>query len=81
MSMTAHNIPTDVKNAAPNSHQDHFSNQNIQVFSWALDVPIISLNNPLFLVWLPDYYSLTICGEVFYHQRFNCQSHFNSSSS
>ncbi len=53
--MAAHYIPTDSENAAPNSHQDQLSNQNIQVFSWALDAPIISLNNALFLVWLPDY--------------------------
>ena len=31
------------------SHQDHPSLQNIQVFSWALDAPIISLNNTVFL--------------------------------
>ena len=30
--------------------------QTLQVFSWALDAPIISLNNALFLVWLPDYF-------------------------
>ena len=42
-------FPLIWKSAAPNSHQDHLSNQNIQVFSWALDAPIISLNNTLFL--------------------------------
>ncbi len=52
LSMTAHDITTD---ADPNSYQDHFSNKNMQVFSWALEAPIISLNNALFLVWLPDY--------------------------
>ena len=41
-------FPLIWKNAARNSHQDHLSIQNIQVFSWALDVPIISLNNALF---------------------------------
>ncbi len=51
--MAAHNI---WKNAAPNGHQDNLSNQNVQVFSWALDAPIFSLNNTLFLVWLPDYF-------------------------
>ncbi len=48
MSMAAHIFPLIWKNAAPNSHQDHLSIQNIQVFSWALDAPIISLNNALF---------------------------------
>ncbi len=33
------------KNVAPNSYQDHLSIQNIKVFSWALNVQIISLNN------------------------------------
>ncbi len=50
MSMAAHNIPTDLEKTTRNRHQDHLSIQNIQVFSWALDAPIISLNNALWLL-------------------------------
>ncbi len=55
-------FPLIWKNAAPNSYQDHLSIQNIQVFSWALDVPIISLNNALLKVWLLDLFqrSMTV---------------------
>ncbi len=41
-------FPLKWKNVTQNSHQNHLSIQNIQVFSWALDAPIISLNNALF---------------------------------
>ncbi len=47
--MAAHNIPTDFEKCRLKQ------SSGPQVFSWALDSPIISLNNALFLVWLLDY--------------------------
>ncbi len=51
--MAAHNIPTNFGKRRPNSHQDHITNQNVQVFGWVLDTPIIYLNNALFLSLAP----------------------------
>ncbi len=53
--LAAHNSPTDLGKSRPNSYQDHLRIQNIQVFSRALDAPIISLNNAPFCGWLLDY--------------------------
>ncbi len=49
--MTAHDIP----NAIPTSQRDHHSIQNVQLFTWALDVPIISLKHTP-LIDLPHNY-------------------------
>ncbi len=48
-------FPSIWKNAAPNSHQDHLSNQNIQVLVGPLTLQLSPLITHFFLVWLLDY--------------------------